>query len=135
MSALTRLLYPTPPASQAAVTRLLWWEQRRWRFNVVVGSAGLFTIGVASLLLALPPNGQGPAFPPVAIVAYGLMANLCYSSGWILETLFNAWWGDNPPRIGPVLFRQGLIFAVGLTLLPIFVAAISWGFRLLRVVL
>jgi hypothetical protein len=34
-----------------------------------------------------------------------------------------------PPR-GPALFRQGLSFAVGLTLLPIPLAMISWVVRL-----
>jgi hypothetical protein len=132
MSGLARFLYPLPPASRAPLVRLVWWEQRRFRFNLAVGGAGLFTIGVASLLMALPPNGMVPWFPPVAILVYGLMANVCYTAGWVLETLFNAWWGDQPPTIGPVLFRQGVIFSVGLTLLPIFVAFISWGFRVLR---
>jgi hypothetical protein len=33
---------------------------------------------------------------------------------------------------GPPLFRQGLLFSVGLTLLPIAVGALDWGFRFLR---
>ena len=35
--------------------------------------------------------------------------------------------------VGPALFRYGFAFSVGLTLLPIPLAILSWGVRLLRV--
>jgi hypothetical protein len=40
-------------------------------------------------------------------------------------------WGEEAPLAGPALFRQGLSFAVGLTLLPIPLACLSWVARLL----
>jgi len=69
--------------------------------------------------------------PLVGVLAYAALANFFYTGGWITELAFNAWWGNDPPRIGPILFRQGLIFAVGVTLLPVALAALGWGARLI----
>jgi hypothetical protein len=41
-----------------------------------------------------------------------------------------ALWRDQAPDAGPALFRQGLSFAVGLTLLPIPLVGLSWLARL-----
>ena len=42
-----------------------------------------------------------------------------------------ALWKDQAPDAGPALFRQGLSFAVGLTLLPIPLVCLSWVARVL----
>lgn len=131
MAALARLLYPAPPASRSPMVTLAWWERRRLQFNLIVGGSGLVTLAIVNLLGALPPAAHHLGIPWLAPVVYGVLANLCYCGGWILETAFNAWWGEAPVRVGPVLFRQGLIFSVGLTLLPIAVAGAGWAFRLL----
>jgi hypothetical protein len=132
VSALVRLLYPLPPTSRAPAAIIAWWERRRLRFNLIVGAAGVVSITVANLIFLVPPASRLLGPPPLlAIVAYGALANLCYTAGWASELAFNAWWRDDPPPVGPVLFRQGLIFSVGLTLLPIAFAAITWGARLL----
>jgi hypothetical protein len=66
-----------------------WWEIRRIPYN-----AALFVIGIASIMgmdllmeKVLPPGDD--AVEPIGlffgIAAYALMANLCYTSGWILE--------------------------------------------------
>ena len=60
------------------------------------------------------------------VVAYGLLANVCYSFGWGIEALAQRVWKDRCPRFGPALFRQGLAFSVGLTLLPILVVSLGW---------
>jgi hypothetical protein len=39
-------------------------------------------------------------------------------------------WGGKCPPFGPALFRQGLAFSVGLTLLPIVIVSIGWVARL-----
>ena len=131
VSALVRLLYPLPPTSRSPASIIAWWERRRLRFNLIVGATGIVTITVANLVFLLPPGSRLLGLPPVLLVlAYGGLANLCYTTGWIAELAFNAWWREDPPPVGPVLFRQGLVFAVGLTLLPIALAAITWGIRL-----
>ena len=40
-------------------------------------------------------------------------------------------WGDQAPRAGPALFRQGVIFSVGLTLFPIALVGLGLALRLL----
>jgi hypothetical protein len=63
------------------------------------------------------------------IAAYGLAANVCYSFGWGIELALKRIMGDRAPLIGPALFRQGLAFSVGLTLLPILLVSGVWVVR------
>jgi len=132
MSALVRLLYPSPPASRSAPRIIGWWERRRLQFNLVVGATGIVSLLAINIISLLPPD-IGPArIPPGAIVVYAVLANMFYTAGWGFELAFNAWWGDDPPAIGPILFRQGLIFSVGLTLLPVGLAGLVWMMQLFR---
>ena len=79
--------------------------------------------GVTALkvLALLPPFSMSLSFSMLwpGIVAYGVLANLFYSLGFMTEAAMQRAWRDETPRVGPPLFRQGLIFSVGLTLLPI----------------
>ena len=132
MSALTRLLFPAPAEVRNTAGILRWWESRRLTYNVIVGATGLFTIAAMKLIAALPPLSLSlPVFWP-GIVAYGFFANLFYSLGFVTEAAMQRAWHDETPRVGPALFRQGLIFSVGLTLFPIVLMGIGWGFQVLR---
>ena len=106
----TPLYYPPGPW---AVVR--WWEARRPVYNVAVGTAGLVTLATAALLEPFP-NGL---FPLGAALVYGVMANLCYSMGPLADLALRRLLGDRAPAVGPVLFRYGFAFSLGLTLLPI----------------
>ncbi len=132
MSALVRLLYPVPAPSRSAAAIIGWWERRRLRFNLIVGAAGFFSIGIINLVLALPPNPELAGIPLGPAVVFGVLANVCYTAGWATELTFNAWWRKDPPAIGPVLFRQGLIFSVGLALLPVALAGAAWALKFAR---
>jgi hypothetical protein len=123
MSRLVQVLYPLADGRRTLVSLLRWWESRRLFYNLVVGATGMVTLIGISILslgeLGLPLlDLAGP------VVAYGVAANLCYSLGWGLEMLARIVWGDDAPDIGPLLFRQGLIFSVGLTLIPLFAATL-----------
>ena len=63
------------------------------------------------------------------------MANVCYSLGACAEILLQKVWGWKLLPTGPVLFRMGLTFSVGLTLLPVPLAGWDWTVRLTRYVL
>jgi len=132
MSALVRLLYPAPAPTRSPLAVIRWWESRRLTFNIVIAGTGAFTLAVVNVLQILPPASFRFGVPLLGVIAYGVLANLFYSAGWAAELLFNAWWKDDPPRVGPILFRQGLIFSVGLTLLPIGMAVIGWVVRILK---
>ena len=125
MSALTRLLYPLPAIRRSPEMIFAWWESRRIAYNAIVGGAGLVTIGTLQVISLLPPHL--PLFVPwQAVVLYGVAANVCYSFGYLFEWLLDRVWGDEVAPVGPVLFRQGLIFSVGLTLLPIGIAWVGY---------
>ena len=117
MSALVEVLYPLPDVRRTPLSLLGWWESRRLAYNQVVGTAGLVTLAVAGTIG--PEGGMPLSVMPQVALAYGLAANVCYSMGWALELLAQMIWGRQAPRVGPLLFRQGLIFSVGLTLLPV----------------
>jgi hypothetical protein len=120
----TPLYYP--PNTWSVVK---WWESRRLLFNVCVGSAGLLSLGMAALINRLPPH-PFPLAPPLAVVvAYGIMANLCYTLGPITDLALRRLLGNRAPAVGPVLFRYGFVFSLGLTLLPIPLAALGWLLR------
>jgi hypothetical protein len=125
-----------PPADyrRTTISLLTWWESRRLTFNVAVGSAGLITLLAIRIISHVPPGLQMPLdWRPV--VAYGVLANICYTSGWALEAMAQRIWGNKCPPFGPALFRQGLAFSVGLTLLPIVVASIGWLAKVAALVL
>jgi len=67
----------------------------------------------------------------VGIVAYAVLANLCYSGGAAAELYIRRRWGDGYAVVGPAMFRYGFAFSVGLTLLPIPLALLDWMIRAL----
>lgn len=130
MTALAEFLFPAP-AERGALNIIGWWEARRLRYNLVVGGAGIFSLGVVSLLSALPPSAPPGAGPPIVLViVYGLLANLCYCGGPIIEIMAEKAFGRRLLPVGPSLFRMGLTFSVGLTLLPAALFAFDWVRRM-----
>jgi len=135
VSALTRLLFPAPAEARTTTSILRWWESRRLTYNVIIGATGVFTLAAMKLIAIIPPlSFKLPIFWP-GIIAYGIFANLCYSLGFATEAAMQRAWHEETPRVGPALFRQGLIFSVGLTLFPIGLMGISWGLQVLRWIL
>lgn len=131
MSSLVNVLYPVPDYRRTALSTVRWWESRRLVYNKVVGAAGLVTLAGVSLLFTLPPYSSPVPFPEVLapVALYAIMANLCYTFGWQAELLLRRLLGRSAPELGPILFRQGLIFSVGLTLLPLLLAGLFWVAR------
>jgi hypothetical protein len=128
MSSLVDRLYPLPDRRRTPLSLLRWWESRRLLFNGIVGGTGLVTLGGVWLVSALPPVSEPVplAFMATGAAIYGLLANVCYTLGWWTEMLARWAWGRQAPDLGPVLFRQGLIFSVGLTLLPLIFISLAW---------
>lgn len=128
MSSLVKVLYPVSDLRRTPLTTIRWWESRRMVFNKAVGSAGVVTLAGLSVLAALPPYSSPMALPVVLMgaVVYGVLANGCYTLGWMAEFLARRVWGRSTPDLGPLLFRQGLIFSVGLTLFPLLLGTIAW---------
>ncbi|NOT07293.1 MAG: hypothetical protein HOP28_03720 [Gemmatimonadales bacterium] len=134
MSTVTKFFFRAPYVPKSTWAVLQWWESRRLVYNLAVGTAGLLTLTALSFLDALPPLLGGGRFRPpfLFIVAYGLLANLFFSAGPVVDALICRRWGPDFASLGPAIFRYGFAFAVGLTLLPIPMVLLAWGFRLLR---
>ena len=135
MSKLVDFFYPLPARRRTAAAVFGWWEERRVAYNLLVGAAGCVTIVLTTLLLAIPGGfgGPGPPFAALLSVAlvYGILANFCYFLGPLTELLLYRLWGDEAPRAGPALYRQGLLFSIGLTLFPIALLGLGLVARLL----
>jgi hypothetical protein len=125
MPLLGTVLFPLADSRRTTISLLGWWEARRLTFNIAVGSAGLFTLLIVRMITWVPP-GLPFMFDWRPIVAYAALANICYTFGWALEAAAQRVWGDKCPAFGPALFRQGIAFSVGLTLLPIPIISIGW---------
>ena len=113
---LTRLLFePTLVRSPLRVVH--WWETRRLAYNIAVGATGVGTLIYANGL-SLLARGQWLPVPWQAIVAYGIAANVCYTFGWVAENVIERWLKRPVYGLGPALFRHGLVFSLGVTVLP-----------------
>lgn len=131
---LVDFLFPAP-AERRPASIIAWWEKRRLPFNLVVGGSGLVTLGLAAISSALPPAPGGPASALFPILAYGALANICYTLGPATEIALHKVWGRRVLPAGPVLFRAGLVLSVGLTLvIPTILLVLGWLFRFLGTV-
>jgi hypothetical protein len=129
-SLISEVLFPLPAMRRTPVGILTWWESRRLIYNVIVGATGIVTLGVIGAISFIPP-GLPRLMPPIpAILAYGVLANVCYTFGPFVEIALERLWSERVLPVGPALFRQGLAFSVGLTLLPIIIASGMWVARL-----
>lgn len=135
MSQFVDFFFPLPAPRRTAGAVIQWWESRRLAFNLMVGAAGCATVALTTLMLWLPGNFGGGRLPLELLlggpVLYGFLANVCYCLGPITELAMYRLWGAEAPRAGPALFRQGLIFSVGLTLFPIVLVGLATMVRFL----
>jgi hypothetical protein len=67
-----------------------WWEARRPRYNVLVGSVGIVTwllvLCVGSLAVKPGVDFEEPIMMIIGPIIYGACANLCFTLGWIVDT-------------------------------------------------
>jgi hypothetical protein len=134
-SAVRRFFFRDASLTTAPAESVTWWEKRRLPYNLAVGAAGVSTLVTLNVLQLIGPDGQ-PFVPPLpAIVAYGLLANVMYTGGWIAELLVRPLFGRKTPVVGATLFRYGFAFSVGLTLLPITIGFLDLVVRVLKAVL
>ena len=124
MTELTEFLFPAP-ARRSVGGIVRWWESRRLAYNVFVGGAGLVSLGVVNLITMVAGvesiDGQG-----IAVVVFGVMANICYLLGPTVEIALQKLWGRRLLPVGPSLFRMGLTFSVGLALFPALLVSLIW---------
>jgi hypothetical protein len=112
-----RYLFSPLYAPGSAWSVLRWWERRRLFYNIVVGAAGLLTAAIAHLLALFSPGMEGP--PAAFMLVYAIAANLFYSLGAPIDLVLRRALKERAGPVAQALFRYGLAFSIGLTLLPI----------------
>ena len=119
---LSHLLYPRAAARSAGAI-VTWWEKRRLSYNLIVGGGAGLSVVIGSLLWLLPPNDLPLEIIPLeGYLGFLFLINLSYSVGPATEFLAHKLWGTHVRPVGPTLFRMGLTFSLGLTLvLPLIV--------------
>ncbi len=123
-SAARRFLFRDAYALESRSQVIGWWEKRRLAYNIAVGVAGLLTLATMAGATVVTRGSFG--FPPlVAVIVYGGVANFAYTGGWVAELLLRPVFGHQTGTVGATLFRYGLAFSVGLTLLPAVVTAVG----------
>lgn len=132
---LVDFLYPTP-AKRDPMSILGWWEKRRLPYNLIVGGSGALATLAFFVFAAIPPMGAVPGIQIlIPIGVFGVMANVCYTLGSLVEILTVKIWGREVLPVGPALYRIGLTFSVGLALLPALLILIIWVARIVFTVL
>jgi hypothetical protein len=77
-------------------------------------------------LASLRPKQFEDAPEPFAILIFGFGANLCYTGGCMAELVARLLWRERAAFFGPMMFSLGLLFSVGLSLLPPHIAELTW---------
>lgn len=103
-----------------------WWEARRIPYNLLVGVMGIVTCGLVVVTAVVTDHYLhepiGLPNPPViallVTILYGIMANICFTGGWVAEILVRKIWPQDGNAFGKISFALGLVFSIALTLLP-----------------
>ena len=103
-----------------------WWEARRLSYNLMVGAVGLVTILIMVTVAAIcqeligVPIGMPdpPIFAILGVIVFVLMANVCFTAGWVVELFMVQVRGLRSTRFAEITFRLGLFGSIVLTLLP-----------------
>ena len=107
-----------------------WWELRRIPYNAV-----LFAIGIGSLfamewwmgnVVPLGEDAVEPITSALGIVAYGIMANLCYTLGWVVELVGRQTNSEAARLRGRKLFVLGFWLSCLLTTAPGWLGFAFW---------
>ena len=116
-----------------------WWESRRIPYNLIVGTAGILTcvivgvVGLGSSIFFGSDFGlpDPPLFAVFGILIYAIVANVCYTGGWVAEIAVRKLWPREADRFATLSFATGLAFSISLTLVPGILAGAGGIFGLL----
>ncbi len=77
---------------------------------------------------------QQPASPPLfvvfAVLVYGVLANICFTGGWLAELLARKVWSERANHFAQISFTLGVLFSVLLTLFPAMLLTVVLIYRL-----
>ena len=93
------------------------------RFNLYIGAIGTvtwFLVLIAGSSVKPGVDFEEPFAMLVGPFVYGILANVCYTFGWVVDTV--PYQGTTRTR----LYKAGIIFSVVLTSLPGVWAVVAW---------
>jgi hypothetical protein len=107
-----------------------WWELRRIPFNLVVGIVGFVNLMafayINDVLLQPYLPFEERDWEPLSVLIFILLANVCYTGGWVVELLIRKVFKRNATRFGPIAFGVGLGVSVLTTFLPPVMDGVRW---------
>jgi hypothetical protein len=83
--------------------------------SLVVAVVGLGSYFLFDSDLGVP---DPPLFAVFAVVIYAVMANVCYTGGWVAELVIRKAWPEQADRFATLSLALGVVLAVLLTLSP-----------------
>jgi hypothetical protein len=132
MTALTDFLFPAP-APRRAGEIYVWWERRRLHYNALVGGMGMISLIFNQIVTRIPPDPHvGIPNPWLAPIVVGIAANICYFLGPMAEIALFRLWREKLLPAGPMFYRMGLTFSMGLVFLPIPITIFDYVIRTLK---
>ena len=113
-----------------------WWETRRVPYNLIVGGTGILTCIVVAIFAAgsiffFDADLGSPLVGLLGILVYGVMANICFTFGWVFELVVRRAWPQQADRFATESFSLGLGVSILLTLAPAILAVVVGVFYLL----
>lgn len=118
-------LFSHPKTGRTPGSIIMWWELRRIPYNLIVGCIGLVSL-ILFFISILSANVLEPgedAVEPLAIIFAPVVINICYTAGWLIESILWFTWPHKKRILGPLLFKAGLAFSLFMVTLP----AVFWG--------
>jgi hypothetical protein len=133
-------LFQRESSAMNGVEAIVWWEARRIPYNLIVGSTGIVTCVVVGVIAVAAQEFFNSDFgvpdPPVfalfGVILYGILANVCFTAGWIVELFLRRFSPREADRFAISGFFYGVIFSVLLTLAPAVLVGAVGTFRLLH---
>lgn len=110
-SQLVRRLLARPLGHLHPLEIVRWWELRRLPYNAIVGAVGIVSAAIM-IAVAFTCESRGgapiglpdpPLFAIAGVLLYGILANLCYTGGWVVELLVMKVWhvaSSGPQALG-----------------------------------
>src|SRR6266702_238725 len=99
-----------------------WWEIRRIPYNAILFAIGITAIFAMEWFMGkVIPVGEDAIEPlalAIGVLIYGIMANLCYTMGWVLELVGNTTDAVRARSRGKKMFLAGLWLSCLLTTAP-----------------
>lgn len=66
------------------------------------------------------------AVEPLALLFAPIAINICYTTGWIIETIVNSLRRKEDQSIGPILMKVGMVFSIVVLFIPSTTLVLIW---------